>query len=204
MNFQNVDFSNPVTLAIVGVVALAIIFAIAVIIRNHRLKLRLQKNFGSEYDRTVLEHGSERKAQAVLADRETRIHKLKLRPLGEVQRERFLADWSTVQSRFVDHPKGALIEADELVTSLLQARGYPVSGFEQGVEGVSVDFPRMIEDYRAAHNVTALSAKGEATTEDLRTAMIQYRSLFDELLRADTTADVRTVATSHIPTASVR
>jgi hypothetical protein len=204
MNLENIDFSNPVTIAIVAVVALAIILTIAVVIHNSRTKARLRRSFGTEYDRAILEHGSERKAQAALAEREARVHKLTLRELGPVQRERFLADWNTVQSRFVDFPKGALVEADERVTSLLRARGYPASGFEQGVEDVSVAYPRLVENYRSAHNVAVLSAKGEATTEDMRNAMIQYRALFDELVKVDTSTEFRTAQNSALPTQSLR
>lgn len=183
---SSIDFSNPMVLVALAVVAVVIILAIAMAVHKRHTSTRLRTKFGPEYDRAVLEHGSERKAEAILADRETRVSKLKLRELGAAQRERYIADWNTVQSRFVDHPRGAVIEADELVTSLLRARGYPVSGFEQGAEDISVDYPAMAESYRSAHAVANLSARGEASTEELRNAMIHYRSLFDELAKADT------------------
>jgi hypothetical protein len=203
---SSIDFSNPTVIAILAIVALAIIVAIAVAVHKRNTTARLRKKFGPEYDRAVLEHGSERKADAILAERETRVHKLKLRELGTVQRERFIADWNIVQSRFVDHPKGALIEADELVTSLLRTRGYPVTGFEQGAEDVSVDYPWMTESYRSAHNVSSLAGRGEVSTEDLRAAMIQYRNLFDELVRADTTTTMesRPISARSLPPHSVR
>lgn len=189
MNLENIDFSNPTTIIILAIVALAIVLTIAAIVHKQTKTARLRKNFGAEYDRAVLELGSERKAQTVLTEREIRVHKLKLRDLGDVQRQRFIADWAAVQSRFVDFPKGALIEADELVTSLLRARGYPVVGFEQSLEDISVDHPRLAESYRGAHSVALLSARSEASTEELRNAMIQYRTIFDELVKADTRAD---------------
>ena len=199
-----INFSDPMTIAILSVVVLAIVLAIAAIVHKRNTKARLRSRFGSEYDRAVLEHGSERKAQIALAERETRVRQLKLRELGTAQRERFSTDWNTVQSRFVDHPKGALIEADELVYALLQARGYPVSGFDQSAEDISVDYPRMIESYRSSHSVAVQAARGEASTEDLRTAMIQYRNLFDELMKAGAPAESRTMPVRPITTHSVR
>lgn len=184
---SSIDFSNPMVLAALAVVAVAIILVIAIAVHKRNTSARLRTKFGPEYDRAVLEQGSERKAEATLVERETRVSKLKLRELGAAQRDRYQADWNIVQSRFVDHPRGAVIEADELVTSLMRARGYPVSGFEQGAEDISVAYPGMAESYRSAHTVANLSARGEANTEELRTAMIHYRALFDELAKADTT-----------------
>jgi hypothetical protein len=140
---SSIDFSNPMVIAALAIVVLGIIVAIAVTVHRRNTSAHLRAKFGPEYERALLEHGSERKAEAILADRETRVSKLKLRELGTAQRDRYLADWNIVQSRFVDHPRGAVIEADELVTSLMRARGYPVSGFEQGAEDISVDYPGM-------------------------------------------------------------
>jgi hypothetical protein len=181
---NQIDFSNPVVIAILVAIVLAIIIAIAVAAQRKRASERLRQRFGSEYERAVREHGSPTKAEAVLANREARVHKLQVRELAPAQRERFVAEWVTVQSRFVDHPKGAVIEADELVTSLLQARGYNAAGFEESAADISVLYPSMIEDYRRAHSAAARSARGEASTEELRTAMIHYRTLFDELLKS--------------------
>ena len=111
---------------------------------------------------------------------------VRARELAPPERERFLHEWFAVQSRFVDHPKGALVEADELVCSLLQARGYPATSFEQSAEHLSVDHPRLIENFRTAHAAIERSVRGEANTEELRAAMIHYRALFDELTQTKT------------------
>ena len=103
---------------------------------------------GSEYDRAVLNHGSAQQAEAKLADRETRVEALKIRELGVTERERFVAEWHTVQSRFVDHPRAAVTEADDLINALLEARGYPQASFEQRAADVSVHYPRVMENYR--------------------------------------------------------
>src|ERR1039458_6461858 len=116
---------------------------------------------------------------------------LKIRDLDPAERERYLAQWKAVQSRFVDYPKGAVTEADELVCSLMQTRGYPVTDFEQRASYIAVDHPRVVENYRSAHAVALQLGKGEASTEDLRTAMIHYRSLFDQPAQAQITRDRR-------------
>jgi hypothetical protein len=144
----------------------------------------LRKRFGSEYDRAVVEHGTSSKAEARLADRETRVDALKIRELGATERERFVAEWQVVQSRFVDHPKAAVTEADDLIAALLEARGYPKDDFEQRAADVSVTYPRVMENYRVAHAIAVRPGRTEASTEELRTAMIQYRAIFDELVQA--------------------
>ncbi len=124
---------------------------------------RLRNRFGSEYDRTVLERGSERNAQAALVAREERVNALHLRDLVLAERERFVSEWQVVQSRFVDHPRGSVIEADDLVASLMNARGYPVADFEQRAADISVNHPRVVENYRSAHAIARRLAGTEAT-----------------------------------------
>ena len=173
---------------IIGIVALVVIIAVvvAILVRERRKKTeRLRARFGSEYERTVLERGSERNAQAALAAREERVESLKIHDLAPAERERFLNEWQLVQSRFVDHPRGSVIEADELVASLMHARGYPVVDFEQRAADISVNHPRVVENYRSAHAIAQRPAGTEITTEDMRTAMLQYRALFDELLQVN-------------------
>jgi hypothetical protein len=173
---------------IVGVVVLVVIIAlvVAILVYERRKKTaHLRSRFGTEYDRTVLERGSERDAQAALAAREDRVNALHIRELAPAERDRFLTDWQIVQSRFVDHPRGSVIEADELVATLMNARGYPVADFEQRAADISVNHPRVVENYRSAHAIAERLTGTEATTEDMRTAMLQYRALFDELLQVN-------------------
>ena len=154
----------------------------------------LQQKFGPEYQRAVQEHGSERKAEAKLADRERRVEKLNVRDLDPMEHERFSKQWNSVQSRFVDSPKGAVTEADDLVSSVMKTRGYPVSDFDQRAADISVDHPRVVENYRSAHEIALRVGKDQTTTEDLRTAMIHYRSLFEELVQVPTTVERKEVA----------
>jgi hypothetical protein len=39
-----------------------------------------------------------------------------------------------------------------------------------------------MENYRTAHAIAVRQTQGQANTEDLRQAMIHYRTLFDELV----------------------
>jgi len=190
---MNVNLMDPKLIALaVVVVVLVIVAAVALYMRKRRnTTVALKDRFGPEYDRAVKQSGSERKAEAKLADRETRVERLNIRALDLTERERFLAQWQTVQSRFVDYPKGAVTEADELVCSLMQTRGYPVTDFDQRAADISVDHPRVVENYRSAHNIALRLGRGEASTEELRTAMIHYRSLFDELVQVQTPGDKR-------------
>jgi hypothetical protein len=174
---------------IVAAVVLVVVVAIAVVAYFQYRKGKtagFRHRFGSEYERAVLEHGSPRKAEAKLANRQTRVEALKIRELGATERERFVAEWLTVQSRFVDHPKAAVTEADDLIAALLEARGYPKNSFEQRAADVSVTYPRVMENYRVAHAIAVRPGLADASTEELRTAMIQYRAIFDELVQVQT------------------
>ncbi|SRR5579871_3742952 len=164
-------------------------------VRNRRSATAdLRKKFGPEYERAVLTHGTERKAEAKLSDREKRVEKLNVRDLDSTEHERFSKQWQAVQSRFVDSPKGAVAEADDLVSLVMKARGYPVADFDQRAADISVDHPRVVENYRSAHEIALRVGKDAATTEDLRTAMIHYRYLFEELVQVPTAVEIKEVA----------
>lgn len=170
---------------------LALIIALAVIVfagiaawlflRKRRTE-RLRTQFGGEYDRAVKEDGSRRHAEAGLKERTERVESLNIRPLAPGDRARFVESWSRVQARFVDGPGGAVTEADQLLGDVMSTRGYPVSDFEQRAADISVDHPLVMENYRTAHAIAVRQTQGKANTEDLRQAMIHYRTLFEELV----------------------
>ncbi|MGD0416274.1 MAG: hypothetical protein ABSA80_13030 [Terriglobales bacterium] len=192
---MNLNLLDPKLIALVAVVVVLIAALAWLYVRKRRsTTANLRQKFGPEYDRAVLKHGSERKAQAKLEDREKRVEKLSIRELDPMEHDRFLKRWEAVQSRFVDSPKGAVAEADDLVSSLMKTRGYPVSDFDQRAADISVDHPRVVENYRSAHEIALRVGKNEATTEELRTAMIHYRSLFEELVQVPTSAERKEVA----------
>ena len=171
---------NTPALIIAIVVAVVAVVAIAVIASNRKSE-RLKGRFGPEYERTVQETGSRMRAEARLGKLEKRVEGFNIRPLAPSDRLRFTESWRLVQARFVDDPRGALTEADRLVQEVMNIRGYPVTDFEQRAADLSVDHPLVVEHYRAGHEIAVRHAQGRASTEDMRVAMIHYRTLFDDL-----------------------
>ena len=169
-------------LILVVVIAVIAVAAIAFVAMRKRRSVKLRERFGPEYDRVVRKEGDPRKAEGVLEFREKRREKFKIRPLSEADKSSFAVRWNEVQSRFVDDPRGAVTVADSLITEVMQARGYPIGEFEQRAADISVDYPVIVENYRAAHAIAARHSAGQASTEDLRHAMVHYRALFQELL----------------------
>jgi hypothetical protein len=170
-----------VLIAIVAVVVLLVIAAVVWYTRRNS-SARLKEKFGPEYDRVVRQQGDPRLAENVLVERERRVSALKLRELPSAERDRYLHQWTFVQKQFVDDPRGAVNEADRLVTDVMNSRGYPMSEFDRRAEDISVHYPETVGNYRTAHDIVLRHAKGQSTTEDLRRAMVHFRSLFDELL----------------------
>jgi FtsZ-interacting cell division protein ZipA len=171
--------------AAVVIIAVIIIAAVAVLgwwYSRRRRTQHLRERFGPEYDRVVREQGNLRKGENLLEWRAKKREKLRIVPLSSPVRADFANRWTRVQSRFVDDPRGAVADADQLVTEVMHARGYPMADFDQQAELVSVDHPTVVQNYRAAHDIALRHSRGEASTEDLRKAMVHYRSLFDELL----------------------
>ncbi len=192
---MNLNLLDLKLIVFAAVLILIIAVSAWLYVQKHRSTTAyLRKKFGPEYERAVREHGSERKGEAKLADREKRVEKLNIRDLDPMEHERFSKQWESVQSHFVDSPKGAVKEADDLVSFLMRARGYPISDFDQRAADISVDHPRVVENYRSAHEIALRVGKDEATTEDLRTAMIHYHSLFEELVQAPATVERKEVA----------
>jgi hypothetical protein len=172
---------DPKLLVLIAVAFLVVLGIAWMLVRRQRT-INLQKRFGPEYDRAVRESGPQR-AESVLLEREKRVREFSMRELTAEEREGFLTEWRIVQSRFVDDPQSAVSDADLLVDRLMQTRGYPMTNFEQRAADISVSHPRVVDNYRAAHQIAVRHRQGQASTEDLRNAMIYYRSLFDELLQ---------------------
>ena len=159
----------------------------------------LQKQFGPEYERTVTELGSRAKGESELKAREKRVERLEILPLAASDGARFSEAWQALQGRFVDNPKGVVIQAEQLVRELMEKRGYPMGDFEQRAGDISVDHPDVVANYRAAQAIAVRDQQGSADTEDLRKAVVYYRALFDELLeirepRQEIVADKRVAA----------
>jgi len=175
------------TYVVVILVVLVILGAIlAPIFARRQRSGRFRDQYGPEYDRTVRTMGSDKKAQSEMDERRKHVETLSIRPLSDRQRERYLADWKAVQANFVDQPGQATAQADHLIMEVMQLRAYPVSDFEQRAADVSIQYPALVSNYRAAREIALKNEQHHAGTEDLRQAMIHYRDLFDELLKAET------------------
>jgi len=172
----------PIWAIIVIVAAVIVAAGAAWFFLERRRSGRLRRRFGPEYDRLVSEHRDRRAVERELARREERVEHLHIRSLPPQERERFLSAWKADQARFVDDPKGAVFDADALVTEVMRARGYPMADFDQRAADISVDHPAVVQNYRVARDIVAGYNRGEAGTEDLRRAMVCYRALFDDLL----------------------
>jgi hypothetical protein len=181
---------------VAGVVVILIVVAVAIWLEyRKRQSLRLQQRFGAEYGRTVQKLGSRTKAELDLRARETRVARLAIVPLDAADAQRFTEAWERLQRRFVDSPKGAVAEADELVRELMSRRGYPMGDFERRASDISVDHPKVVENYRLAQAIATRDKHGKADTEELRKAVVHYRALFDELLEVGhTKLDARPAA----------
>jgi hypothetical protein len=169
------------------VVALAVILVaggtLAWFFARRRRTQELSQQFGPEYRRAVEERGDRDAAERELATRQKRVAEMEIRSLAAEQRDRYARDWRQVQADFVDDPPGAIGAADRLVAEVMGERGYPMGDFEQRAADVSVNHPTVVADYRAAHAIAGRQANGdEVSTEELRQAMVHYRSLFDDLL----------------------
>ncbi len=171
-----------IAVAVVAVLVIAGILIWALARRRHRTQLR--EHFGPEYEHAVQSTGDERKAIAELEERQKRVGAMEIQPLSIVQRDRYMSQWCAIQTNFVDDPRQAIVGADQLIQEVMQLRGYPVSDFEQQAGDLSVNHPKVVSNYRAAHEIAERSAQGQADTEELRQAMVYYRSLFEDLVEA--------------------
>jgi sensor domain CHASE-containing protein len=182
MNLSDISTTQIIIAIAVAVIVVVAGISIWLSIRKRRTE-KLRSQFGgAEYTRAVKEGGSKRQAEAVLDKRVERVEALHVHPLAAGDRARFVESWARVQARFVDSPGSAVMDADQLLGDVMSTRGYPMSDFEQRAADISVDHPLVLDNYRAAHQGALRQTPGEASTEDLRQAMLHYRTLFEELV----------------------
>lgn len=164
--------------AIVGIIIAVIVVAAIVVLGPALLRqMRMRRQFGPEYDRLAKELGS-RKAAAELTARQHRVDALGIHPLSAEQQARYNGEWTTVQKQFVDAPAAAVAAADTLIWDVMRDRSYPADDKDASVEALSVYHARPLDGYRQAQDIRTESA----STEELRTAMIRYRTLFQDLV----------------------
>ena len=179
---------DPIALG--AILALLVVAALLLwwLYRSRRTSA-LRDRFGkTEYDRTLDRHGSRAEAEAALLEREKRVSELELKALTPDERERFARDWHAAKARFVDDPAAAVGEADRVLRVVMGARGYPIADFDARYETLTVDHGEVARHYRAGHDIAGRAVEGQATTEELRQAMIHYEALFGELTSADEAA----------------
>jgi hypothetical protein len=193
---ETLDTQSWIILA--AVVALGLV-AIGAWFYRRKQSHKLQERFGPEYGRTVSELGGRTKGESELKAREKRVERLDILPLAPPEAARFTEAWRALQSRFIDNPKGVVVEAEQLVRELMEKRGYPMGDFERRAGDISVDHPDVVANYRSAQAIAVRDQRGSADTEELRRAVVHYRALFDELLevrepRQETIAEKRVAA----------
>lgn len=170
------------TLVILAIAAAIAVIAVVWVYTTTRRRARLRSRFGPEYERALHDTGSERRTEAVLADREQRVSKYHIRALSAEERAKFSDAWKRVQAKFVDDPAAAVTEGDMLVTDVMTTRGYPMSDFDRRAEDLTVEHAGVVHHYRAARDIALRNSRHEASTEDLRQALVHYRELFSDLL----------------------
>jgi hypothetical protein len=170
------------TLIVVVAVAVLAALAVAWMVMQQRRRAHLKDRFGPEYDQALRQHSDARAAERELLQRERRVAGLDIKPLTRDDAARLTEAWRRIQARFVDDPKGAVVDADRLVDEVMRTRGYPVADFEQRAADISVDHPRVVSNYRSARIIAGRNVRGETNTEELRQALVHYRELFADLL----------------------
>ncbi len=179
------------TTAVVAIVIVVLVLIAAFLVWRGRRTSTLKQRFGPEYDHAVEERGRAARAEADLMARQRRVERYQLKPLATQDRQVFINEWRGVQARFVEDPRDAVVRADDLVGRVMTARGYPGGDFDTRLEDLSVDHGRAVQDYRAAHDVVIAHGRGEASTEDMRQALIHLRTLFDELVEESAPRDLK-------------
>ncbi len=174
---------NTTYVIVIAVVFLLIIgVVIGMIFSGRRRSKNLQEHFGPEYDRAVEKTGSPKAAEAELQQRNKHVEALNIRPLTTAEHDRYLSEWKEVQAKFVDQPGEAIKDADRLIMEVMQLRAYPVSNFEERAADISVSYPELVSNYRSAHEIALKNEQKTADTEELRQAMVHYKSLFSQLV----------------------
>jgi hypothetical protein len=174
--------TTQIIVLVLVIIAVVVLGAVAWAVLRRR---SLRQRFGPEYDRLVSEQDSRGAAERELRERERRHAELELRPLSAESRATYTAAWEELQIRFVDSPGDAVTAGDELVSRLVAERGYPTSDYDEQLAHLSVEHARTLGHYRDAHEIHLRNERGEATTEQLRQALVHYRALFADLLGED-------------------
>jgi hypothetical protein len=173
--------SSTLTLLVIAAAVILLGIVLWAALRRRRTNT-LRNRFGDEYDRTVEEKGKRAAAEAALEERAERVAKFDIRPLTAPERDAAIVEWREVKAVFVDSPIEAVHHADRLLASIMKTRGYPMADFDRRYEDLTVDHGEVARHYRDGHEITLRHERGQASTEDLRQAMIHFEALFDDLV----------------------
>ncbi len=175
--------------AIIGIVIAVVVVLLlgAMVLRLTLQQRELRARFGPEYDRVLEDQADRRAALRELSERERRHAELDLQPISATSRDRYQQNWALIQSKFVDRPTSAVDEADRLVISIMEERGYPVGDVDDRLALLSVDHASVLGHYREAYDIRARHAQSVVSTEELRMAMVHYRTLIEDLLEVKPT-----------------
>lgn len=185
---------------IIAIVVIVIIVLIALGVwrsMRQRQVSQAQQQFGSEFDRAVQEHGGDKQAAASdLQERQERVEGTTIHPLTTDERQQYAEEWKSVQAQFVDDPGAAVTRADDLITRVMDRIGYDAGEYGQREDVISIKYPDAAENYRKAHDIAQMQENGQASTEDLRDAMLRYRTLFEQLVGEQLVAEPQSSETS--------
>jgi hypothetical protein len=176
---------NEMLMMVAIVVVAVLVVAGALFFMRHRRTQALRARFGPEYDHVLHSARTPAEAERELQQRQSRVESFSIKPLSREDADRFGVTWRSVQARFVDDPCRAVVEADRLIGEVMGSRGYPVDDPNRRVDDLSVDHGHVLNHYRAGREIIARHERGEASTEELRQAMVHFRALFDELVAAN-------------------
>ena len=174
--------ANIYIIIIVVLVLVVLGLLLALIFSRRQRSKRYTAKYGADYDHTVKTMGSQTKAQTEMDQRQKHVDSLDIRSLSLPEREKYLAEWKAVQTKFIDQPGPATVEADHLIMEVMQSRNYPVADFEQRAADISINYPDLVSNYRLARAIAIKNEQHKADTEELRQALVHYRALFNELL----------------------
>jgi hypothetical protein len=177
--------STVMTIVLIAAIVLAAGLLVWLGLTRLRRRQQLRDRFGPEYDKALDDGENRRTAERELSEREKRHEQLDITPLSPAARDDYAQQWTMVQTRFVDRPDVAVAEADRLVVVVMGERGYPTEDYQQQVTDLSVEHAKTLGHYRSAHDIKTRHDEGQVSTEELRKAMVHYRSLFEDLLDAD-------------------
>ncbi|HSK90056.1 MAG TPA: hypothetical protein VK875_01970 [Euzebyales bacterium] len=147
-----------------------------------RTRRSLRRRFGNEYDRAVAQHDSREAAHQELQSRIERRGGYEVRDLDDSAAVAYVERWREIQRAFVADPATGLLEADALVVEVAEQRGYPAEGWDRQAADISVDHPDTMDDYRHARAVAYDTRDGTAGTEEMRDALLRYRTMFERLV----------------------